>query len=92
MSTDGVLSAPLQLDAKSLLSRASVISPGLESWNKPQIDLDSEFTNDVLSYVKSIEGYKNILPLDRKLVKVGEKIVSVIRFSFRSHHIFAYSK
>ena len=38
----------------------------------------------MLSYVKSIENFNNILPIDRKLVKVGEKIVSVIIFHYTS--------
>ena len=27
-----------------------------------------EFTQDVLSYIKSIEGFKNLLPLEQKLI------------------------
>ena len=41
VSTDGVLSVPLQLGAKLLLSKAAVISPGLDSWNKTLIDKDT---------------------------------------------------
>ena len=77
VSTDGVMSAPLQLGAKLLLSRASVLCPGLEMWNKPLDEIDSKFTQDVLRYVKSIERYKDILPLDRKVVRVGDRIDSV---------------
>ena len=63
VSTDSVLSVPLQLGAKLLLSRASVLSPGLESENKPLVNIDSEFTQDVLSQIKSIRKFKSILPL-----------------------------
>ena len=69
VSTDGVLSVPLQLGAKLLLSRAAVVCPGMESWNKPLVEDDPEFVEDVRRYVKTIEHYKDLIPLKRKLVK-----------------------
>ena len=51
VSTDGILSVPLQLGTKLFLLGASVISPGLESWTQPLSEIDAEFTNDVLKYV-----------------------------------------
>ena len=41
VATDGILSAPLQLGSKLLLSRAAVLLPGLENWNLPLIDVDA---------------------------------------------------
>ena len=59
VSTDGVLSAPLQLGAKLLLSRAAVLCPGgVESWRKELQNIDKGFTEDVLLYLKSIENYE----------------------------------
>ena len=40
VSTDGVLSVPLQLGAKLLLSRAAVVCPGMESWNRQLVEDD----------------------------------------------------
>ena len=48
VSTDGIISVPLQLGAKLLLSRASVICPGLDSWNQPLHEIDKEFCSDIL--------------------------------------------
>ena len=80
VSTDGILSVPLQLGAKILLSRASVISPGMESWNLPLDNVDPDFASDVCRYVESIENFKDVLPIDRKLVRLNEKIVGVVVF------------
>ena len=47
VSSDGILSVPLQLGAKLLLSRAAVICPGMESWNRPLVKDDPEFVDNV---------------------------------------------
>jgi len=81
VSTDGVLSAPLQLGAKLLLSRAAVLCPGgVESWRKELQSIDSQFTEDVISYIKSIEDYELINPLPRSVMKPGDKLQDVIIF------------
>ena len=80
VSTDGVLSVPLQLGAKLLLSCAVVVCPGMESWNKPLGKDHPEFIEDVRQYVKTIEHYKNLIPLERKLVKLGERVIGVVIF------------
>ena len=80
VSTDGVLSVPLQLGAKLLLSRAAVVCPGMESWNKPLVEDDPEFIEDVCRYIKTIEHYKDLIPLERKLVNMGERVVGVVVF------------
>ena len=47
VSTDGILSAPLQIGAKLLLSRASQLLPGV----------DSKFVQDCLEYINSVTDY-----------------------------------
>ena len=80
VSTDGILFVPLQLGAKLLLSPSSVISPGMENWNLPLVEVDPDFASDVCKYVKSIEHFKDVIPIDRKLVRLNEKIVGVVVF------------
>ena len=82
VSTDGVLSAPLQLGAKLLLSRVSTLCPGSEGaqWNVPLVTIDKEFVEDVKAYVKSIERYDDIKPIRRKLVNPDESLVGVVVF------------
>ena len=70
VSTDGVLSVPLQLGAKFLLSRVAVVCPGMESWNRPLVEDDPGFVEDVRRYVKTIEHYKNLILVDRMLVRL----------------------
>ena len=78
VSTDGILSVPLQLGAKLLLSCASLISPGMENWNLPIVEVDTGFASDVCKYVRLIEHFKDLTPVDRKLVKLNEKVVGVV--------------
>ena len=53
---------------------------GLDSWNKPLQDIDSDSCQDVLRYMKSIEHFKRIVPLDWKLIRMGEQVKDVIIF------------
>ena len=70
VSTDGTLSVPLQLGAKLLLSCAAVVCPGMESWNRPLVEDDPGFVEDVSWYVETIEHYKNLILVDRMLVRL----------------------
>ena len=63
-----------------MLSRAAVVYPGVESWNRPLVEDDPGFVEDVRKYVKTIEHYNNLIPVDRKLVKLGERITGVVVF------------
>ena len=84
VSTDGILSVPLQLGARLLLSHAAVVCPGMESWNRPLVEDNPGFVEDVRRYVKTIEHYKNLIPVDRKLVRLGEQFTGVVVFHDRS--------
>ena len=81
MSTDGIMSAPLQIGAKLLLSRPAQIMPGgTEVWRKPLIEVDREFVQDCLKYINSVKYYENITPLPRQLIGIGEKFLEVVIF------------
>ena len=82
VSTDGVLSAPLQLGAKLLLSRAATLCPGTDSvkWTVPLKTIDSEIVTDVVSYIKTIKDYKEIRPLRRRLIEPGERLTHTFVF------------
>ena len=61
VSTDGVLSAPLHMGAKLLLSRAAQLLPGgPEVWRKPLMEVESENVQDCLKYIDSVKEYQNI--------------------------------
>ena len=80
-STDGVLSAPLQVGAKLLVSRAAQLLPGgPEVWRKPLVGIDDEFVGDCLKYIDSISDYEKIKPLKRQLIEIGEKLKEVLIF------------
>ena len=49
-------------------------------WNQPLGEIDAEFKSDFLKYIKSIENFKHITPIERKLVKLNERIISVVLF------------
>ena len=79
--TDGILSAPLQLGAKLLLSRAAVLcSCGVESWRKELQKIGKGFIENVLLYLKSIEGYEQIMPMLKSVIRPGDKLKDVIAF------------
>ena len=74
-STEGVLSAPLQVGAKLLVSRAAQLLPGgPEIWRKPLVGIDDKFVGDCLKYIDSISDYEKIKPLKRQLIEIGEKL------------------
>ena len=49
ISTDGILSTPLKIGARLLLSRAAQLLPGgPEVWRTPLVEVESEFVQDFL--------------------------------------------
>ena len=56
VSVDGVLSAPLQLGAKALLSRRAQVCPADKSkWKLPKMDYDPGLAADVMEYLKKYQ-------------------------------------
>ena len=80
-STEGVLSAPLQVRAILLVSRADQLLPGgPEICRKHLLGIDDEFVVDCLKYTYSISDFEKIKPLKRQLIEIGEKFKEVVIF------------
>ena len=64
VSIDGCLTAPIQLGAKALLSRASQVCTADKAlWQSAIINYDPELAADINMYIRSIRNFKDVQPM-----------------------------
>ena len=71
VSTECVMSTPLQLGARLLLSRAANLCPGVkENWRKELQNIDTNFVLDML-LVRFNYSYKEIVLMPRSIMEMS---------------------